>query len=113
MKRVLPLLAALAALSLAGCASVSPDGLRGDVAKHTEGRLPAGAQLPSTDAKAQQDAQTQITAGKQHGRQRKQRDVDVRHAGVRASHARRALTRVRPRARRRNGAARSRNRRWT
>ena len=50
----------LAALVLAGCASISPDGLRGDVARHTEGRLPAGAQLPSPDAQALQDAQTQI-----------------------------------------------------
>jgi outer membrane protein TolC len=50
----------LAALVLAGCASVSPDGLRGDVIRHTEGRLPAGAQLPSPDAKAQQDAQARI-----------------------------------------------------
>jgi outer membrane protein TolC len=50
----------LAALALAGCASISPDGLRGDVAEHTEGRLPAGAQLPSPDAQALQDAQTQI-----------------------------------------------------
>jgi outer membrane protein TolC len=50
----------LAALALAGCASISPDGLRGDVARHTEGRLPAGAQLPSPDAQALQDAQTQI-----------------------------------------------------
>ena len=62
MKRIaLRLSPVLAALVLAGCASVSPDGLRGDVAKHTEGRLPAGSQLPSPDAKAQQDAQTQIT----------------------------------------------------
>ncbi|MDR0213143.1 MAG: TolC family protein [Comamonas sp.] len=50
----------LAALVLAGCASVSPDGLRGDVAKHTEARLPAGATLPSVDAQARQEAQTQI-----------------------------------------------------
>lgn len=55
--RISPLLAALV---LAGCASVSPDGLRSDIAKHTDGKLPAGAQLPSPDAKAQQDAQTQI-----------------------------------------------------
>ena len=47
MKRVLPLLSTLAVLTRAGCASVSPDGLRGDVAQHTQGRLPAGAQLPS------------------------------------------------------------------
>lgn len=61
MKRLtLRLSPLLAALDMAGCASVSPDGLRGDVAKHTEGKLPPGAQLPSPDAKAQQDAQTQI-----------------------------------------------------
>ncbi|WP_120967096.1 TolC family protein [Comamonas sp. lk] len=50
----------LAALVLAGCASVSPDGLRGNVAQLTEGRLPQGAQLPSVDTQAQQSAQTQI-----------------------------------------------------
>lgn len=61
MKRLaLRLSPLLAALVLAGCASVSPDGLRSDITKHTDGRLPAGAQLPSPDARAQQDAQTQI-----------------------------------------------------
>lgn len=62
MKRLLlktsPLLAALA---LAGCASISPDGLRGDVAQRVEGRLPQGAQLPPADPKALQDAQAQIS----------------------------------------------------
>ena len=62
MSRALTLSAPLlAALALAGCASISPDGLRGDVAQHTAGRLPAGAQLPSPDAQAQQDAQQQIS----------------------------------------------------
>ncbi|MEX8194264.1 TolC family protein [Comamonas guangdongensis] len=61
MKRpALTAAALLAALALAGCASVSPDGLRGDVIKHIEGRLPTGAQLPSPDAQAQQDAQARI-----------------------------------------------------
>jgi len=61
MKRpALSAAALLAALVLAGCASVSPDGLRGDVARHTEGRLPTGAQLPSPDAQAQQEAQARI-----------------------------------------------------
>ena len=61
MKRIaLRLSPLLVALVMAGCASVSPDGLRSDVAKHIDGKLPAGAQLPSPDAQAQQDAQTQI-----------------------------------------------------
>ncbi|WP_353236058.1 TolC family protein [Diaphorobacter ruginosibacter] len=50
----------LAALALAGCASIAPDGLRGQVQEHTQGRLPADAQLPSTDAEAQRDAQEHI-----------------------------------------------------
>ena len=43
-----------AALALVGCASVSPDGLRGDVAQLTAGRT-AGvpAALPAADAAAQ------------------------------------------------------------
>ncbi len=61
MKRtILRLSPLLAVLVLAGCASVSPDGLRSNVAQRTEGRLPQGAQLPSIDPKAQQEAQTQI-----------------------------------------------------
>ncbi len=61
MKRaILRLSPLLAALVLAGCASVSPDGLRSDVAQRTEGRLPPGAQLPPVDAKARQEAQAQI-----------------------------------------------------
>ncbi|MEN5180864.1 TolC family protein [Comamonas testosteroni] len=61
MKRaILRLSPLLAALVLAGCASVSPDGLRSDVAQRTEGRLPPGAQLPPIDAKARQEAKTQI-----------------------------------------------------
>ena len=50
-----------AVLALAGCTSISPDGLRGEVARFTEGRLPAGAQLPSPDALALQDAQARIS----------------------------------------------------
>ena len=49
-------LSALAALVLAGCASVAPDGLRGDVQALTASRLPAQAQLPNapdTNAAAQ------------------------------------------------------------
>jgi outer membrane protein TolC len=53
MKRLLPL--AVAAL-LAGCASVAPDGLRGDVQAHVQQRLPTDAQLPPTDASAQAQA---------------------------------------------------------
>ena len=60
--RYLPLaLAALASLALAGCASVSPDGLRSNVNEHTQSRLPADARLPSTDAKAQEQAQQHIS----------------------------------------------------
>ncbi|MFT3811902.1 MAG: TolC family protein [Acidovorax sp.] len=39
-----------AALALAGCASVSPDGLRGDVQALAAPRLPANAELSATDA---------------------------------------------------------------
>lgn len=53
MKRPLFLLSALgAALVLAGCASVSPDGLRGEVQSLAAPRLPAQAQLPGADASA-------------------------------------------------------------
>ena len=63
MKRLSLRLSSLAtALLLAGCASVSPDGLRSDVAKQLEGRLPAQAQLPAADAQSQQSAQTKIDA---------------------------------------------------
>lgn len=48
------------ALVLAGCASVSPDGLRSNVAQYTQDRLPLQAQLPSADPKAQTDAQASI-----------------------------------------------------
>ncbi|MEG0923303.1 MAG: TolC family protein [Comamonas sp.] len=51
----------LAALVLAGCASVSPDGLRGDVAQRVQSTLPADAQLPSADPGTQQKAQAQIS----------------------------------------------------
>ena len=50
-----------AALALVGCASVSPDGLRGDVAQLTAGRT-AGVQaaLPAADAAAKAQAQESI-----------------------------------------------------
>lgn len=56
----LALLAAAAAL--AGCASVSPDGLRGDVARLTAGRI-AGAEaaLPATGPAARVQAQEAVT----------------------------------------------------
>lgn len=61
MKPPRPRLAALAAaLVLAGCASVSPDGLRSDVQALSAPRLPAEAQLPSTDADARAQAQERI-----------------------------------------------------
>ena len=61
MKRLMIRLSpVLAAVVLAGCASVSSDGLRSQVAQRVEGRLPQGAQLPAADPKAQQDAQAQI-----------------------------------------------------
>lgn len=50
--------AALIAL-LSGCASVSPDGLRGDVAQHTASRLPADTALPAATSAADQHAATQ------------------------------------------------------
>ncbi len=51
-------LPAAAALLLAGCASVSPDGLRGDVQATLQGRTAGaeGATLPSTDPAAQRAA---------------------------------------------------------
>lgn len=49
-----------AALLLAGCAAVSPDGLRGDVQAQTQGRLPADAQLASSHAQSQAEAQQRI-----------------------------------------------------
>lgn len=49
-----------AALMLAGCASVAPDGLRGDVQAITTGRIPASAELPSPDPAARAQAQVQI-----------------------------------------------------
>ena len=61
MKRPLQTLSTLAvALVLAGCASVSPDGLRGDVQALTVGRVPASAQLPAPDPAARAEAQSQI-----------------------------------------------------
>ncbi|WP_280192035.1 TolC family protein [Delftia sp. PS-11] len=45
---------------LAGCASVSPDGLRGAVQSHTASRLPQGSQLPPTDATDATAAQDRI-----------------------------------------------------
>ncbi|OBY85158.1 TolC family protein [Delftia sp. JD2] len=65
MKRTLfaptRLVGAMAAvLVLAGCASISPDGLRGAVQSHTASRLPDGAQLPPTDLQARDTAQQRI-----------------------------------------------------
>lgn len=51
-----------ALLLLAGCASVAPDGLRGAVLQHAQGRLPAGAALPAPDHAARQQAQANIAA---------------------------------------------------
>lgn len=59
-RRLSMLGAAAAALLLAGCASVAPDGLRGAVQAHTQDRLPAGAAMPAPDSKARQEAQTRI-----------------------------------------------------
>lgn len=53
MKRRIPLVAVFTtALVLAGCASVSPDGLRGDVQTIAAPRLPAHAELSAQDAPA-------------------------------------------------------------
>lgn len=61
MKRPLSALGALAAAwVLAGCASVSPDGLRSNVHGITAQRLPASAQLPAPNPTARAAAQTQI-----------------------------------------------------
>ena len=61
MKRAHATLSVLtAALVLAGCATVSPDGLRDDVRTLTATRLPAQALLPAPDAASQAAAQDQI-----------------------------------------------------
>ncbi|MGE4329955.1 TolC family protein [Diaphorobacter sp.] len=61
MKRASITLATLsAALLLAGCASVAPDGLRGDVQSHVASRLPQGAQLAAAGAQERADAQTRV-----------------------------------------------------
>ena len=61
MKRPWQTLSTLAAaLVLAGCASVSPDSLRGDVQGLITGRIPASAQLPAPDLAARAQAQNQI-----------------------------------------------------
>lgn len=61
MKRPIHALSTLAAaLVLAGCASVSPDGLQGDVQAAIAGRIPAAAQLPPADPAARAAAQSQI-----------------------------------------------------
>ena len=65
MKRTLfaptRLVGAMAAvLVLAGCASISPDGLRGAVQSHTASRLPDGAQLPQPEPQARDTAQQRI-----------------------------------------------------
>lgn len=52
----------LAALVLAGCASVAPDGLRSAVGEHTEGRLPSQATLADPSPTARAQAQQQIAA---------------------------------------------------
>ncbi|MGD9774146.1 MAG: TolC family protein, partial [Diaphorobacter sp.] len=49
-----------AALLLAGCASVAPDGLRGDVQSHVASRLPQGAQLAAAGAQERVDAQARV-----------------------------------------------------
>ena len=59
-RRLSTLGAAAAALLLAGCASVAPDGLRGAVQAHTQDRLPAGAAMPAPDSAARQEAQARI-----------------------------------------------------
>ena len=61
MKRAHATLSVLtAALVLAGCATVSPDGLRDDVRTLTATRLPAQALLPAPDAASQAAAQDLI-----------------------------------------------------
>ncbi|QNP59718.1 TolC family protein [Paenacidovorax monticola] len=61
MNRPLTTLGSLAAaLVLAGCASVAPDGLRGDVQALTASRVPAGAELPAPHADARAQAQARI-----------------------------------------------------
>jgi len=60
--RLLRLTPVVAALVLAGCASVAPDGQRSAVTAHTEGRLPAGSQLADPAPQARAAARAQVTA---------------------------------------------------
>lgn len=64
MRRALRLSPVLAAVVLAGCASVAPDGLRSAVDRHTASRLPAGSSLPvpasASNTEPQQATQAQI-----------------------------------------------------
>jgi outer membrane protein TolC len=49
-----------AALALAGCASISPDGLRSAVQSHAASRLPEGSQLPAPDPQTRDAAQQRM-----------------------------------------------------
>ena len=53
-------MAGTVAVLLAGCASVSPDGLRGIVQSQTAASLPDGAQLPAYDAEARKAGQERV-----------------------------------------------------
>ncbi|MDH0899722.1 TolC family protein [Comamonas aquatica] len=63
-RRALRLSPVLAAVVLAGCASVAPDGLRSAVDRHTASRLPSGSSLPvpasASNTEPQQATQAQI-----------------------------------------------------
>lgn len=63
-RRMLRLSPLIGALVLAGCASVTPDGLRSAVNAHTAARLPAASSLPTPEASAtvvqQQATEAQI-----------------------------------------------------
>jgi outer membrane protein TolC len=61
LKRLTRLAAATATVVvLAGCASVSPDGLRGAVQTQVQTRLPEGSQLPARDSRSAQEARERV-----------------------------------------------------
>ena len=63
MTRLSLIASAACVLLLAGCASVSPDGLRADVAQHAASSLPADTALPASSTQAQQHAAAQAQIG--------------------------------------------------
>ena len=63
MTRLSLIASAACVVLLAGCASVSPDGLRADVAQHAASSLPADTALPASSTQAPQHAAAQAQIG--------------------------------------------------